>query len=423
MLKMKTFRFLFIAFVAVLGFSACSNDDHNHNADDHTVDLVGTWTCLQDNYAEVLVINDDGSAVSYGVEDGEYWENVKGNIVIKQNNIIMTFEDNDNFDGHFDIIPGMAFSIYSDKGERLTYNYCPYDLSKEIVGMWVCTDGPMTGKDDMMIRTFTEDGEMIFTGVVPLGDKQDGVLNRKVNYKVIGDLVFIEASNNNEYDFVPQYTAERITYAPNTISLGDIMAFCCYLPSGNGSTKVNVAWLRVEQNLNLSNGKTYEYSNVYMTNVKGKDKEFEFAGQTLNFSTLDGKVMDKMMKNILFSVSLSIPGKITYSCFFNGKRESIDAPIEVEGNRVTIKMSANNPIYRDIDVYAFQDADGCQMHMYMPTSSFEKFFGNVSVAMMAKEGKLDLTDANAVTQIYANIEAAIESINVSLIFHDSTRAL
>lgn len=420
---MKKFRILVIAFVAMLGFSACSNDDHNHNADDHTVDLVGTWTCLQDNYAEVLVINDDGSAVSYGVEDGEYWEDVKGNIVINDGKIIMTFENNDNFDGHFDIIPGMAFSIYSDKGERLTYNYCPYDLSKEIIGMWVCTDGPMTGKDDMMIRTFTEGGEMIFTGVVPIGDKHDGVLNRKVNYKVIGDLVFIEASNNNEYDFVPQYTAERITYAPNTISLGDIMAFCCYLPSGNGSTKVNVAWLRVEQNLNLSNGKTYEYSNVYVTNVKGEDKEIDFVGHTLNFSKLDGKIMDKMLKNILFNVSFSTPGKISYNCFVNGKSESIDAPVEVEGNRVTIKMSANNPIYRDIDVYAFQDADGCQMHMYMPTSSYTHFIANISVVTMAKKGKLDLNNTAAVAEVFDMIDNAIESINVSLIFHDSTRAL
>jgi hypothetical protein len=42
---------------------------------------------------------------------------------------------------------------------------------------------------------------------------------------------------------------------------------------------------------------------------------------------------------------------------------------------------------------------------------------------MAKKGKLDLNNTAAVAEVFNMIDNAIESINVSLIFHDSTRAL
>lgn len=420
---MKTFRILVIALVAMLGFNSCSNDNHDHTADDHSADLVGTWTCFRGNYVEALVIKADGSALSTGVEDGEYWENVRGNISLKNNNITMIFEDDDNFHGHFDIIPGMAFSIYTDKGERYNYNYCPYDLSKDIIGMWVCTNGPTDLENDMMIRTFTKDGKSSFTGLLPIGEKPEMVLDYEVGYKVVGDLVFIELPKESANKHGITHSAERLVYAPNATALGDIMTIFHYLPTGKDLVESHASFLRVNQNLDLSNGKTYEYSSAYVTNLKGKDMEIDFAGQTLNFSKLDGKVMDKMLKNILFGVSFSTPGKISYNCFLNGKNETIDAPIEVDGNKITIKMSDNKAVYRDVDIYAFQDVDGCQMHMYMPTTSYVNFIANISVVTKAKKGTLDLNDAAAVAEVYNLINDAIQSINVSIIFHDSTRSL
>ena len=118
---MKNLKLLVVALVAMFGFIAC--DKHECNDYDHSADLVGTWTCLEKDFAEALVISADGSVVSTGVAFGEYWENVKGNIVVENGNATMTFEDNDNYKGHFDIIPGMAFSIYNDEGRRFTYNY------------------------------------------------------------------------------------------------------------------------------------------------------------------------------------------------------------------------------------------------------------------------------------------------------------
>ena len=76
-----------------------------------------------------------------------------------------------------------------------------------------------------------------------------------------------------------------------------------------------------------------------------------------------------------------------------------------------------------IFLYAFQDADNCQMHMYMPTSSFESFFANISVVHLADRGELDLNDKEAVKAVFAGVENAIESINVSLIFKSNTIAL
>ena len=78
---MKIFKILAVALVAMLGFTACDKEcEHDFIEYDHSKDLVGTWTCLTADYSEALVINADGSVVSTGVEDGEYWEGVKGNI-------------------------------------------------------------------------------------------------------------------------------------------------------------------------------------------------------------------------------------------------------------------------------------------------------------------------------------------------------
>ena len=98
-----------------------------------------------------------------------------------------------------------------------------------------------------------------------------------------------------------------------------------------------------------------------------------------------------------------------------GENVVIEAPIEVEGNKMTIKMSANNPAYQDVDMYAFQDQDNTQMHWYMHATSFEKFFANTSVALMLGYGQLDKDDTEAIANVYKTIADAVESINLSLV--------
>ena len=122
-----------------------------------------------------------------------------------------------------------------------------------------------------------------------------------------------------------------------------------------------------------------------------------------------------MLKTLLFAVEFPNANTIRYNYFYNGKNNSLEAPIVVDGNKMTLKMSQKNPLFKDIDLYTFQDADATQMHMYMPTYAFINFFGNMQATIMAQNGLLDLTDATSVNAIYDSIENAVETINVSLV--------
>jgi hypothetical protein len=340
------------AAVGVL-FTACNKEtDHNNDKHDHSADIVGTWSCLTADYAEVLIINADGTAVSYGVEDGEYWENVRGTVVTEGGNITMTFDDNDNLTGHFDIIPGKSFSLYEDSGERYTYQYCANDLSDEVVGMWVVANGT----PDMTIETFNEDGTAVFTGIV--GEQTN--LNSVVNYKVVGDLMFYTIGKDQV-----THTAYRLIYSPDATSYGDIMTW--QLNDDFSFTR-----LRIKQNLSLNNGKTYDYSSAYVTNAKGKDEDFNITGNTFNMAKVEARDFDEMFHSVLFCVELNA-NSIKQS-FRDGE---FDTPITVEGNKVTLDISAVNPACRKVEMYMFQYVDDSQLHMYMHTNAFINYFANL----------------------------------------------
>ena len=100
---MKKIKFLTLSLLALL--MACFTACENKYEAEHPAELVGTWTCLTNGYVEALVIKADGSALSTGYDGEDYWENVAGNIVIKNNVATMIFEDGDNFKGHFDLVP------------------------------------------------------------------------------------------------------------------------------------------------------------------------------------------------------------------------------------------------------------------------------------------------------------------------------
>ena len=403
-------KLLILLAAAGMLFTACDNNEPDLNNYAPCADLVGTWTCLNSGYAEALTIKADGSALSTGVESGELWEEVRGIIVTQNNTIKMTFEDGDNFEGHFDIIPGEAFSLVNENGERCTYRYCANDLSDEILGMWVYNGSSEVAAGDMIIQTFAENGTVTMSGLNPATGEY--VVEGKIPYyDVVGDMLFY-ATDKADVTFC------RLTYSPNAVEYGDILVMTDKVVRSGKIIEVTYPFLRIKQSLNLAN-QSYDYSNIYVTNVSGLDKDFEFGGQTLNFATLDGALMDKMMKTILFNVSFPTVGKISYNCYYNGKYVSTVAPIAVAGNKITVKMSERNPAYRDIDLYAFQDVDDCQFHIYMPTTSFEKFFANISAVLLAENGQLDLNNASAVAELYAKIDDAIQSINVSLIFKET----
>ena len=404
---MKIFKMMVIALVAMCGFNSCSDDcDHDFIEVDHSKDLVGTWTCLTADFAEALVIKADGSVVSTGYHGAKSWEDLGGNIVVENGKVTLTFEDGNTFKGHFDIIPDMAFSILKEDGSRLTFNYCANDLSDEILGMWVCNDAPAGADNDMAIISYEEDGSTTFTGILP--DKDGYMLKVNTTYKVVGDLVFkknaVQGDSNNF-----KYISTRLTYVPNGTAAGDIMVYKHY----NGKKEVSSSYLRIKQTLDLP-GNKYDYIKTFVTNVKGEDKDIPFLNTSFNFAKMDGSIIDKFLKSILFTVEFPEANKIKYSYLLEGQNIVMTAPIEVDGNKMTIKMSENGP-YQDVEVYTFQDQDNTQMHWYMYTTAFEKFFGNTSVAVMLGYGQLDKDDTEAIASVYKTIADAVESINLSLV--------
>ena len=144
-------------------------------------------------------------------------------------------------------------------------------------------------------------------------------------------------------------------------------------------------------------------------------------GYTFNFAKMDGVMMDKALKAILFNVEFPDANTIKYSCYYNGQNMSMEAPIVVDGNKMTVKMSEKNAAYKDTDLYTFQDQDNTQLHMYMPTYAFVNFFGNMQVTIMEQLGQLDTTDAAAVKAVFDSIDDAVDTINVSFVMTKASK--
>lgn len=408
---MKKLNFLVIALVAILGFSSC--DNNNWIATDYSDDLVGTWTCFDGDYAEALVIKEDGSVVATGVVDGEFFES-KGTIKVENNKMIYTLENGDGFEGLFEIMPGESFSMVIDKelDQKFTYRYCKEDLSNYLIGLWVCTDGPSNEDDDMMIRTFSHDGKTTFTGLIPNYNVSNYILNHEFSYTVIGDLIFTKYSESNS----TKYSAERFVYAPNGTALGDIMTFYSTMHQGDDLVVYNTAYLRIKQELNFSKRYKYDYTSTHISNVKGKDEDITMMGYTFNTSKMDGRNLDHMLKSLLFHIEFPSNDSINYQYHYNNQNLLFQAPIEIEGNKVNIKMSEFSKYYRDVEMYMFQDAEDYQLHMYMHTKAFINYFANMDLAASVATGKVDLTNADEVNAIFDRMEDRIEAINVSFVF-------
>ena len=410
-----------IALVAMFGFISCEKDcDHNFIEYDYSKDLVGTWTCLESDYASALVFTADGSAISMGLGGDEYWENIDGNYSVENNNLLISFESGYNVDVRIDLIPNEYLSIVDKDGKRHTYHYCANDLSEEIVGMWVCNETPSAEENDMLIMTYNADGTTLFTGYSYEADVFSS--NIEANYKVIGDLLIHKQPDIAVEHGLVQYNAMRIKYTPKGTAFGDIKTLQAYAIVGEDYVETNTSWLRIKQNLELP-GMKYDYMKTFVTNVKGEDKDIPFLNTSFNFAKMDGTIIDKFLKSTLFVVEFPDAKTIKYSFLVGGQNNHMTAPIEVDGNKITIKMSANDQAYHDIEVYTFQDQDNTQMHMYMPTSSFEKFFANTSVHVMLGNGQLDINDTEAIAGVYKTIADAVETINLSLLMTRAPKSL
>ena len=413
----KIFNLMMIALVAMVALNSCSEDcDHNFIEHDYTNDLVGTWTFLNGEQAEAMVIKADGSFTTTGIMKGGALYEETGTIKVENNKVTLAFDgDKETFEGRLEFVAGKSLSLvmFDDNDVRLTYDYCENDLSDELVGMWVCNDSKMDAQNDMMIQTFDANGKTTLTGFLPMEDNPEFVLNDKTDYKVVGDLMFLAVPAEFVGGDEPMYIAEKLIYSPVASTLGDVMIFTNY--SSDNSGLMSETWFRIKQNLNLA-GKAYDYNNTYVSNVKGLDEDMTMMGYTFNIGKMEGKNLDKMLKHLLFAVEFPNANTIKYQYHYNGQNLVFEAPIVVDGNKVTIKMSEFSSYYRDVDMYMFQDKDNTQLHMYMPTYAFINYFANMDLAALAFAGEIDLTDEAAIKAIFDRMDERVESINVSFTF-------
>ena len=406
---MKNFKLMAIALVAMFGFAACDKDcDHDFIEYDYSEALIGTWTYIaEDGLAEAMVINPDGSFEVTGVMKGGSLYEEKGTIKVVNNKVSLVFEgDKDVIEGRLELVAGKSLSIVLNEEYdiRLTYDYCKKDLSNEIVGMWVCTQEVFGQEEESVaIKTYTEDGKSYLTAYM---SEVDGYLNQmETNYKVIGNLQIGWTKETS--DSPSQYIAVVLDIIPNGTELGDIMTH--YNPIYN----TTATFVRVKQDINL-NGKTYDYSSAYVTNAKGKDEDFTILNGTFNIDNINAGDFDIILGAGLYCVELNA-NSIKHKSRPYGEDVEVVTPITVDGNKVTLDFSTLYPALRKVDMYMYQNVNDSQLHMYMHTNAFINYFANLEVMSLLKYGEIAPTDAAAVEKVFADMEARVESINVSFV--------
>ena len=76
--------------------------------------LVGTWTCLEANFAEALTINEDGSLVSTRLEGGNYWDGVQGTFMEEEGTYGIELNGDYSF-GSYEVVSGELLVLINNK--------------------------------------------------------------------------------------------------------------------------------------------------------------------------------------------------------------------------------------------------------------------------------------------------------------------
>ena len=109
----KYFKFMILALVAMCGFASCSEEcDHEFIEHDFTQDIVGTWTSLNGELAEAMVIKEDGTFTTTGVMKGGSLYEEKGSIKVVNNKVTLAFDgDKETFEGRLEFVAGKSLSL------------------------------------------------------------------------------------------------------------------------------------------------------------------------------------------------------------------------------------------------------------------------------------------------------------------------
>lgn len=415
---MKTIKKLGLALVALLmtmlSFSSC---DRNRGEEDTSLydinDFVGMWSCFKANRAEILIIKADGTAVSTCLENDEnYWENAEGRVEIDKDIITISIDNQYEFSGSFDIVPGEKLYLIDKKtGKGTSYRYCEKDLSEDVLGSWYCMQGILGYENEISLMTIQDNGKYLFS----LYDQDGNNQTFEAAYKVVGDLFFDIALEESGEVGTDKFVM-RLDYTPDATSSGDEMIQSAIFVIDDESYEASVKYLRMNEVPDLR-GLTYNYNHSYVCQAEGLDETLDFMGFDFNFSDRDAVQLEALLKAIDFVVEFSATETISFSFQCQGETVKMEMPVVVDSNYVSVQMSQLDAAYRDVDLFVLQDAKKHHVRMYMYTEDFIHFFGNLQVAILSQQQQLDSKDTAAVDAIFKRLDDAIESISVSLIMN------
>ena len=335
---MKNFKILLMALVAMCGLNSCSEDcDHDFIEHDYTMELVGTWSVLGPDTAEALVIKADGTMEFTAVHDGEFLEST-ARYELSNNRMRIIWDDGTIDEGRLNVVEGSDFSLVIDEGTGAGYyfKYCHEDFSEKLIGSWLLQDG-MTSQ----IWTYHADGTADCVSYYYLEEPYQTFLPG--TYKLVGDILCETYKYSEDYKLS---FGARLSITPEGSPFGDVLALMTATYTENDEYVAN--YVRVSPSLDLA-GQKYEYFNTSVTNAEGEDKDVPFLNTSFNFAKMDGSIIDKFLKSILFNVEFPDAKTIKYSYLLEGQNVVIEAPIEVEGNKMTLKMSSRHEAYRDVE--------------------------------------------------------------------------
>ena len=400
---MKIFKILLVALVAMIGLGSCSKDcDHDFIEHDYTNELVGTWSIIGPDAAEAFVIKADRTMEFTGVHDGEFIESTARYEVVN-NRITVIWDDGTIEEGRLSVVEGDAFSIIfnEETGAGYYFTYCWEDFSDKVIGSW------LTQTDETSeIWSYHADGTSDCAAYYYHSDEQFETFVTGT-YKLVGDILFetVHYGEGMALSF-----GSRISYTPGGSPFGDLLTNTILSMNGDEVEETVASVVRVKPSLHLA-GTKYSYSSCNVTNVKGADMDVEFMGYNFNFAQMDGKGLDKMLNALLFDMEFPDANQLNYSYF----SETFNAPVEVEGNKLTVKMSSKVPALKDVTFYAFQSTDCSQMHLCMDATAFENFYTNMQAMLMdAHDEQFDITDAESVNAIHTAICNAVETIKLTI---------
>ena len=99
-----------------------------------------------------------------------------------------------------------------------------------------------------------------------------------------------------------------------------------YLPVDGAAVWTTQSFLLVKQSLDLS-GMMYDYSSSFITNAKGVDKDIQFLNSTFNFAKMDGSIIDKFLKSVIYGIKFPDANTIEYNFLLEDRHVVLQLPI------------------------------------------------------------------------------------------------